>query len=46
MWPPHIVSNPLWEDEYERPAAEVGISTSLDDAIRQVNQWVAQIRTS
>ena len=46
MWPPLVVSNPLWKDEYERPAAEVGISYPLDDAIRQVNQWVEQIRTS
>ena len=46
MWPPLIVSNPLWEDEYDRPATEVRISYSLDDAIRQVNQWVEQIRTS
>jgi hypothetical protein len=45
-WPPLVVSNPLWEDEYERPATEVSISYSLDDAIRQVNQWVEQIRTS
>ncbi|TFD49824.1 hypothetical protein E3T55_10745 [Cryobacterium frigoriphilum] len=45
-WPPLIVSNPLWEDEYDRPAAEVKISYSLDDAIRQVNHWVEQISTS
>ena len=46
MWPPLIVSNPLWKNEYEHPAMEVGISLSLDEAVFQVNQWVAQIRAS
>ncbi|WP_255412034.1 hypothetical protein [Cryobacterium sp. Y82] len=40
------MSNPLWKDEYEHPAMEVGISLSLDEAVFHVNQWVAQIRAS
>ena len=43
MWPPLVVSNPLWEDEYERPATEVGIAYSLHEAIHQVNQWIEQM---
>lgn len=42
-WPPIIVTYPHWQDDYPRYAEEVGLKLSLDDAVTQLNDWVAEV---
>ena len=43
LWPPRIETNDRWAVEYARPAQEVGLEISLEDALAEVNEWVAGI---
>ncbi len=42
-WPPIIVAYPHWHEDYAGYAKEVGLKLSLDDAVAQVNGWVALV---
>jgi len=39
-WPPVVVAQPHWADDYHRAADSAGLTQSLDDAVAQVNAWV------
>lgn len=45
-WPPRIKTNELWEVEFPRPAAEVGLQISLAQALAEVTDWVTAIAES
>lgn len=42
-WPPVLVGHPHWVDDYRRAATSAGIALTLDEAIDQANDWIAQI---
>ncbi len=42
-WPPVVVSHAHWAQAYARAAASAGIDLPLDDAVGQVNAWVADL---
>jgi len=42
-WPPTIVTNPLWASTFATPAAQAGVSLTLDDLIAELNEWITAI---
>lgn len=42
-WPPVIISHAHWGADYAKAASEVGMSLSLTEAVKQVNNWVAEL---
>ncbi len=42
-WPPTLVPHDHWKDDYARAAASGGIVLPLDDAVAEVNAWIAEI---
>jgi len=42
-WPPIIVDNLLWREQYPLLATEVSLDLTLDEAIAKVQTWIAQI---
>ncbi len=42
-WPPTLAAHAHWADDYARAAASGGIDLRLDDAVTEVNAWVAEI---
>lgn len=45
-WPPTVTAHPHWADDYRRAAASAGIALSLDEAVAEVNDWIAQRDTA
>ncbi|MCL1898025.1 MAG: nucleotidyl transferase AbiEii/AbiGii toxin family protein [Micrococcales bacterium] len=43
FWPPAIVAHPHWQDDYRRAAESAGITLTLEEAVAEVNAWVAEI---
>ncbi|MGB4779081.1 nucleotidyl transferase AbiEii/AbiGii toxin family protein [Microbacterium sp.] len=43
LWPPTIVTNPLWANTFETPAEQAGVSSTLDELIAELNEWIAAI---
>lgn len=44
-WPPTVTAHPHWAGDYQRAAASAGITMSLDDAVAEVNDWIARLDT-
>ncbi|MGQ0632744.1 MAG: nucleotidyl transferase AbiEii/AbiGii toxin family protein [Sporichthyaceae bacterium] len=42
-WPPTVVAHSHWENDYARAAESAGITLSLNDAVGEVNRWIAVI---
>jgi hypothetical protein len=42
-WPPVLVGHPHWVDDYRRAAASAGTDLTLDEAVDQANDWIAEI---
>jgi len=42
-WPPIIVANTLWREQYPLLAEEVGLDLTLDEAIAKVQAWITDI---
>ncbi len=42
-WPPIVIIHAHWADDYARAAASADITLSLDEAVADVNSWVAAI---
>ncbi len=42
-WPPTLVAHNHWGDDHARAAASGGINLGLDDAVAEVNDWIAEI---
>ncbi|WP_139418010.1 nucleotidyl transferase AbiEii/AbiGii toxin family protein [Agromyces laixinhei] len=42
-WPPTIVTNPLWANTFETPAEQAGVSSTLDELIIELNEWITAI---
>lgn len=42
-WPPIIVTNPLWMDTFATPAGQAGVSSTLDEIIVELNEWIVAI---
>ncbi|WP_277211156.1 nucleotidyl transferase AbiEii/AbiGii toxin family protein [Isoptericola croceus] len=45
-WPPQVVAHPHWPNDYARAAADAGVTTTLDDAVAAVNEWISEIDAS
>lgn len=45
-WPPTVTAHPHWADDYKRAAASAGITLTLDEAVAEVNDWIAQLDTA
>ncbi|MFH2007191.1 MAG: nucleotidyl transferase AbiEii/AbiGii toxin family protein [bacterium] len=43
QWPPIVHAYAHWRADYERYAAEVQLGRSLEDAVRQLNHWIAEL---
>ena len=42
-WPPVVTAYPHWQDDYRRAAESAGIGLTLEEAVAQVNAWIAEI---
>ncbi len=42
-WPPFLVGYRHWADDYRRAAASANVDLTLEDAIDQVSDWIAEI---
>lgn len=42
-WPPTVVALPHWADDYRRAAESADVAPALDEAVAEVNAWVAAI---
>lgn len=42
-WPCVVVAHPHWPTDFERAAADAQIDIGLDEAVAQLNAWLAQI---
>lgn len=42
-WPPAVVTNDLWEAEWEKPATDGGIAHTLEQAVAEINGWIEAI---
>ena len=42
-WPCVVVAHKHWPTDYARAAADGGVTQSLDDAVAEVNDWLARI---
>lgn len=40
-WPPTVIVHAHWADDYARAAASAGVALSLEEAVAEVNKWVA-----
>lgn len=45
-WPPTISAHGHWDNDFTRAAASGGIELSLNDAVADVNAWIAEITDS
>ena len=45
-WPPTIVANPHWRDEFTTLSKSVGITHTLEEATEVLNNWVIEISQS
>ena len=45
-WPVRLAAHPYWKTAYESAANSVSIPIALDEAVRQVNQWLDGIEES
>lgn len=45
-WRPTVTAHPHWADDYKRAAASAGITLSLDEAVAEVSDWIAQLDTA
>lgn len=45
-WPPTVAAHPHWSGDYQRAAASAGITLSLDEAVAEVNNWIARLDTA
>lgn len=43
LWPPMIVTNPLWASTFVTPAAQAGVSSTLGELIAELNEWIIAI---
>ncbi|ALJ19733.1 nucleotidyl transferase AbiEii/AbiGii toxin family protein [Microbacterium sp. No. 7] len=43
LWPPTIVANPLWASTFATPAEQAGVSSTLDEIIVELNEWITAI---
>jgi hypothetical protein len=42
-WPPSILTNRMWEKDFNRPATEAGLDMDIATALEAVTEWVAEI---
>lgn len=42
-WPPTVVAHRHWRDDYARAAASASVELSVDEAVAEVNAWLAEI---
>jgi len=42
-WPPTVVTYPHWTDDFKREAGTAGFSRPLEDAVVDLNAWIAEI---
>lgn len=42
-WPPVLVGHPHWDNDYRRAATSAGLDLTLDNAINQTKNWIAEI---
>ena len=42
-WPPSVVAHSHWGDDFARAAVSGNVALSLDEAVAQVNAWIAAI---
>jgi hypothetical protein len=45
-WPPTVVAHPHWTGDFERAARSASIDMSLDQAVAEVNAWIAEVSGS
>ncbi|MBW2700757.1 MAG: nucleotidyl transferase AbiEii/AbiGii toxin family protein [Deltaproteobacteria bacterium] len=43
FWPPVLLDNPLWRSDYVAYAKEIEMELPLDDALNELNNWIAEI---
>lgn len=43
MWPPAVTGHAHWGHDYKRAAASASIDFSLDAAVVQINDWIAEV---
>ena len=45
-WPPVVVAHSHWTEDFKRAAASAGVTISLDEAVAEVNAWIAEVANS
>tara|TARA_R110002124_G_scaffold104541_4_gene254723 strand:+ start:97 stop:1038 length:942 start_codon:yes stop_codon:yes gene_type:complete len=45
-WPPELTAWQSWADGWRKPADQAGIEIGLDEALGELNEWVAEIARS
>ena len=42
-WPPTAIAHRRWSNDFARAAASAGITMELDNAVTELNDWIAAI---
>lgn len=42
-WPPQVVAHPHWPNDYARAAQDGGVTSTLEEAVGAVNDWIDEI---
>lgn len=42
-WPPTVIAHPHWTEDFTRAAGSAGINSSIEEAVAEVNAWIAEI---
>ncbi|MEI8404314.1 MAG: nucleotidyl transferase AbiEii/AbiGii toxin family protein [Actinomycetes bacterium] len=42
-WPPVVVAHTHWASDYRQASAQANLSLTMDEAVAQVNHWIAEI---
>jgi len=45
-WPPAVVAHPHWTNDYAKAAHQGGVGVTLDQAVEQLNAWIARIEAA